>query len=151
MEKTWFLGHFLRPDTLELIGNRVTVSITRAPSIKNLLVNEFHDLEDLSQAIRASCHIPSRKQRTIRFRNMRCMDGGFSNNSPVPKKKTLRVTPFFFDGRADIHPSSQVMPWWAAWVPSKAKAWQLFAQGEKDAVALLQKIKNEVFGSNFKS
>jgi hypothetical protein len=138
-----FLGHFLDLDTLPKIGNRVSISLTRVPSIKNVMVNTFHDLSDLGAAVRASCHIPSRQLRTVRFRHMRCMDGGFSNNSPILTPKTLRVSPFFFDARADIFPSPKVTPWWAVKVPSPAKAWEFFEQGEKDAVALLQKIQNE--------
>ena len=132
-------------ETLPAIGSRVSVSITRAPSIKNLIVNEFHDLNDLSAAVRASCHIPSRQVRTIRFRKMRCMDGGFSNNSPVLTPRTLRISPFFFDARADVFPSPKVTPWWAIKVPPVEKAWSLFEEGEKDASVLLQKIKNEGF------
>ena len=108
-----FLGHFLNTETLPKIGNRVSVSITRVPSIKNIMVNTFHDLSDLSAAVRASCHIPSRQMRTVRFRHMRCMDGGFSNNSPILTPRTLRVSPFFFDARADIFPAPKVAPWWA--------------------------------------
>ena len=140
-----FLGHFLSEGTLSVIGHRVSISITRAPSIKNLMVNEFHDLNDLSAAVRASCHIPSQRVRTIRFRSMRCMDGGFSNNSPVLTPRTLRVSPFFFDARADIFPSPKITPWWAIKVPPLEKARVLFAEGEKDAAILLQKIKNEGF------
>jgi hypothetical protein len=140
-----FLGHFLNTDTLPKIGNRVSVSLTRVPSIKNIMVNTFHDLSDLGAAVRASCHIPSRQLKTVRFRHMRCMDGGFSNNSPILTPRTLRVSPFFFDARADIFPSPKVTPWWAIKVPSSAKAWEFFEQGEKDAVVLLEKIKNEGF------
>ncbi len=146
-----FLGHFLSEETLPIIGHRVSVSITRAPSIKNLMVNEFHDLNDLSAAVRASCHIPSRRVRTIRFRQMRCMDGGFSNNSPVLTPRTLRVSPFFFDARADVFPSPKVTPWWAIKVPPVEKAWALFEEGEKDAAALMQKIKNEGYAVSTKS
>ena len=118
-----FLGHFLNTETLPKIGNRVSVSITRVPSIKNIIVNTFHDLSDLSAAVRASCHIPSRQMRTVRFRHMRCMDGGFSNNSPILTPRTLRVSPFFFDARADIFPAPKVAPWWAIKVPPPHKAW----------------------------
>ena len=68
------------------------------------------------------------------------MDGGFSNNSPVCSPKTLRVSPFFFDARADVFPSPKVGPWWAIKVPPVDKAWELFEHGERDAVALLQRL-----------
>lgn len=135
-----FLGHFFHGQTLARIGNRVSISITRVPSITNWTVNEFADRFDLEAAVRASCHIPSRKMRTVRFRNQRCMDGGFSNNSPVCSPKTLRVSPFFFDARADVFPSPKVGPWWAIKVPPVDKAWELFEHGERDAVALLQRL-----------
>ena len=138
-----FLQHFIRPSTVSSVNGRVFISITQLKPYTNIVVNHFHDQEDLCRAIRASCHIPSIRKRSVRFRGKRCIDGGFTNNSPIPHQQTLRISPFFFERAADITPSRSVAPWRAIQVPSENQAQELFQLGEKDALAYLEKIRQQ--------
>jgi len=135
-----FLQHFITPDTLDKINDRVWISITSLSPFKNILLNQFTDQADLCKAIRASCHLPSLRKRFVHFRGKRCIDGGFTNNGPVLHSTTLRVSPFFFDRKADIKPTRKIAPWWGIIVPSEKYARQLFQEGKQDAQNFLQKI-----------
>ena len=129
-----FMEHFINDSTVDTIQNRVSLSITSLKPMENLLVNQFSDKEDLCRAIRASCHIPSPRIRSVSFRGRRCIDGGFSNNQPMLATDTLSVSPFFFDLKADIRPSKKIPPWWVVIVPSEQKAWDFFELGKRDAL-----------------
>ena len=134
-----FLEHFITENTLEKIGDRVFVSITTLNPLQNLLVNEFHHTDDLCRAIRASCHLPSFRKRSVLFRGYSCIDGGFTNNNPILDQNTLRVSPFFFEPQVDIYPSTFVMPWWAIVVPPERRARNLFSLGLNDGRTYLSK------------
>jgi predicted acylesterase/phospholipase RssA len=136
---TSFLHSFIDTQTLSKIENRVHISITTLKPFRNQLINQFTDVEDLLQAIRASCHLPSIRYPSISFRGQRCIDGGFTKNNPIVGTKCLRVSPFFFDPRMKINPRRITPPWWAAIIPSSKRARKLFDQGAKDAEKYLRK------------
>ena len=136
---TSFLHSFIDSKTLSKIENRVHISITTLKPFRNQLVNQFTDVEDLLQAIRASCHLPSIRYPSISFRGQRCIDGGFTKNNPIVGTKCLRISPFFFDPRMRINPRRPTPPWWAAIIPSSKRAQKLFEQGAKDAEKYLRK------------
>jgi len=136
---TSFLHSFIDAQTLSKIENRVHISITTLKPFRNQLVNQFTDVEDLLQAIRASCHLPSIRYPSISFRGQRCIDGGFTKNNPIVGTNCLRVSPFFFDPRMKINPRRITPPWWAAIIPSSKRARKLFDQGAKDAEKYLRK------------
>ena len=71
---TNFLHTFIDADTLPKIADRVHISITSIRPFRNQLINSFTDLDDLLMAIRASCHLPSRKYQSISFLGQRCMN-----------------------------------------------------------------------------
>ena len=134
-----FLDTFITPSTLSQIGERVHISITTLRPLRNRLVNQFTDTEDLCRAIRASCHIPSLRFPTTLFRGQKCIDGGFTRNNPKVGRACLRVSPFFFDPRMKIHPRRLTPPWWAVIVPSPQRAQRLFEQGARDAEKYIQR------------
>ena len=136
-----FLMSFITPDTLSKIGERVHISITTLLPVRNRLVNQFHDTEDLCRAIRASCHIPSLRYPTATFRGKRCIDGGFTRNNPKVGEACLRVSPYFFDPRMKISPNRLTPPWWAVVVPSHRRAQRLFEQGARDAERFIRRRK----------
>ena len=127
-----FLQTFIVPQTLEKIGERVHISITTLFPFRNRLINKFTSIEDLCQAIRASCHIPSKRFPSVHFRGKRCIDGGFTRNNPKVGTACLRISPFFFDPRMKIHPKKLTPPWWGIIVPSAERAKRLFEQGKQD-------------------
>lgn len=141
-----FLEIFINQSTLEAIGDRVHISITKLTPWSNLLVNEFTSVDDLCQAIRASCHIPSLRFPSTTFRGARCIDGGFSRNNPHIGQRCVRVSPFFFDLRMKIRPRSLTPPWWTVIVPSPERALDLFERGAQDGARYLNQ---DLRGSGF--
>ncbi len=137
-----FLKHFITDSTLHKINGRVFISITALKPFKNLVINQFYDKKDLSKAIRSSCHIPSVRKRSVGFRGMRCVDGGFTNNGPIIDVETIRVSPFFFEKSADIYPQKRIAPWKALIVPSEDAARELFVLGQNDGLRFIHKIQN---------
>lgn len=134
-----FLDVFMQKETLLKIGERVHISITTLRPFQNQLVNQFTDLDDLCQALRASCHVPSILFPSVSFRGQQCIDGGFTKNSPKIGSSCLRVSPFFFDPRMKINPRRLTPPWWALMIPKPKRTRQLFEQGAKDAERYIQK------------
>jgi len=135
-----FLHEFIDDHILERIGERVHISITRLRPLGNLCINEFRSVPDLCRAIRASCHIPSLRRRSVYFRGQSCIDGGFSSNTPVVIPSTLTVSPFLVGPHVDIRPRRPVNPIRAVMVPSPAQAEALFQQGARDAHRLLDSL-----------
>ena len=135
-----FLETFVDDALHEAIGKRVHISITRIKPWGNLLVNQFTSAEDLRQAIRASCHIPSVRYPSVMFRGQRCIDGGFSVNNPSVGQRCLRVSPFFFDLRMKIRPRRFTPPWWTVIAPSAGRAQRLFSQGAQDGERYLKSV-----------
>ena len=127
-----FRETFVDDAVYEAIGTRVHISITRIKPWGNLLVNQFMNTEDLRQAIRASCHLPSVRHPSVMFRGEKCIDGAFSVNNPSVGQRCLRVSPFFFDLRMKIRPRRLTPPWWTIIAPSARRARQLFDQGAQD-------------------
>lgn len=134
-----FLDAFIDEDTLSKIEDRVHISITTLRPFRNQLINQFSDVEDLCRAIKASCHLPSIRFPSVYFRGQKCIDGGFTKNSPKVGVSCLRVSPFFFDPRMKINPRRITPPWWGAIVPSPERAIKLFEQGMKDAERKIRK------------
>lgn len=138
---TNFLHTFIDSETLPKIADRVYISITSVRPFRNQLVNHFTDLDDLLMAIRASCHLPSRRYPSISFRGQKCIDGGFTRNNPKVGESCLRVSPFFFDPRMKIYPRRLTPPWWGIVIPSPKRASKLFEQGVKDAERFFRRLK----------
>ena len=138
---TNFLYTFIYAETLPKIADRVHISITSVRPFRNQLINQFADLDDLLMAIRASCHLPSRRYPSIRFRGQKCIDGGFTRNNPKVGSACLRVSPFFFDPRMKINPRRVTPPWWGIIIPSRKRATKLFEQGIRDAERYFRKLK----------
>ena len=137
---TNFLHTFIDADTLPKIADRVHISITSIRPFRNHLINRFTDLDDLLMAIRASCHLPSRRYPSISFRGQKCIDGGFTRNNPKVGKSCLRISPFFFDPRMKINPRRFTPPWWGIVIPSPKRAMKLFEQGVKDTERYLKRL-----------
>jgi hypothetical protein len=133
-----FLGHFVTESTLPKIIGKVGVSITLVRGLKNILVDDFTDQNDLDSAIRASCHLPSTKYPYTKFRNRRVIDGGFSNNCPKLSPNCLRISPIVLDRRKQIRPSKTIAPWWGIVVPSSSKAFDMFELGYRDMMKIVK-------------
>ena len=134
-----FLAELIDDELPQRIGARVHISITRLKPFGNLLINRFSSVEDLCQAIRASCHIPSFSLPSVSFRGQMCVDGGFSLNNPRVGERCLRVSPYFFDPRMAIRPRRLTPPWWTVIIPSAERARRLFDQGTLDGERYLRR------------
>ena len=123
-----FRGHL----HVENTSARVAISITQLMPYRNILVQNFHSVDDIFDAVRASCHLPSWRYPYVRFRGRPCIDGGVSWNNPIIGSDSLRISPLWMDSRADISPSKKISPWWGVHVPSKALIWDMFELGRRD-------------------
>ena len=127
-----FGAHFVDTASSKRAQGRVGISITQQRPLKNTLARSFDTVNDLQNALIASCFIPFPGQLSVDFRSLPAMDGGFSNNQPVIDAGTLKVSPFWFDVRADVKPRRGIPTSDALRVPSESRCWQLFNLGLAD-------------------
>lgn len=120
----------LPEDAHQRVNGKLHISLTRVYDGKNVIVSQFTSKEDLLQvrkyhlfvepifyytskviclilplfqALLASCFVPVFSgMLPPRFRGIRYMDGGFSDNLPVLDENTITVSPFC--GESDICP-----------------------------------------------
>lgn len=98
----------LSDDVLSRVNNRLFISLTKTNK-QNLLVNHFHSKEDLVDAIACSCFIPGYSGYTCpKFRGIRYLDGGLSNNLPFLGEDTVYVGSFSGRGK-HISPAEDKM------------------------------------------
>ncbi|XP_006613806.1 1-acylglycerol-3-phosphate O-acyltransferase Pnpla3 isoform X2 [Apis dorsata] len=97
------LQKFLPNDAHIRVSGKLHVSLTRVYDGKNVIVSQFSSREDLLQALLASAFVPIFSGLLPpRFRGIRYMDGGFSDNLPTLDENTITISPFC--GESDICP-----------------------------------------------
>lgn len=97
------LEKYLPEDAHVKVNGKLHISLTRVYDGKNIIVSEFESREDLLQALLASAFVPVFSGiLPPKFRGVRCMDGGFSDNLPAIDENTITVSPFC--GESDICP-----------------------------------------------
>lgn len=100
------LDKFLPDNAHELVNGKLHISLTRFWGRKNVIVSQFDSREELLQALLCACWIPVFSGfMAPKFRGVRYMDGGFSNNLPVLDENTVTVSPFC--GESDICPRDE--------------------------------------------
>ncbi|XP_053995902.1 1-acylglycerol-3-phosphate O-acyltransferase Pnpla3 isoform X1 [Hylaeus anthracinus] len=100
------LQKFLPNDAHIRVSGKLHISLTRVYDGKNVIVSQFSSKEDLLQALLASAFIPLFSGLLPpRFRGIRYMDGGFSDNLPTLDENTITVSPFC--GESDICPRDE--------------------------------------------
>lgn len=92
------------PDDIHLkVQGRLHISLTKVYDGSNILVNQFSNKEEVIQVVLASAFIPIfTGWLPPRYRGIRVIDGGYSDNLPVLDGLTITVSPF--SGNADICP-----------------------------------------------
>lgn len=77
---------FLDEDVHTKVDGKLFISITRFPSMKNEIISQWKDKQDLIDCIQASCFIPMAFEFRpwYIFRGNRYIDGAISNNMVVP-------------------------------------------------------------------
>jgi len=97
------LQNILPEDVHEKINGKLHVSLTKVYDGKNLLVNQFSSKQEVVDVILASAFIPIFSGwLPPRYRGIRVIDGGYSDNLPVLDTNTVTVSPFC--GDSDICP-----------------------------------------------
>lgn len=103
------LNRLLPDNVAEKVNGRLHISLTRVYDGKNMLVNQFSSKEEVIQVVLASTFIPVFSGwLPPRYRGVRVIDGGYSDNLPVPDSQTITVSPFA--GSSDICPQDD--SWW---------------------------------------
>jgi len=92
------------PEDVHLkLNGRLHVSLTKVYDGKNLLVNQYSSKQEVIDVILASAFIPIFSGwLPPRYRGVRVIDGGYSDNSPIIDTNTITVSPFC--GGSDICP-----------------------------------------------
>ncbi|CAH1106272.1 unnamed protein product [Psylliodes chrysocephalus] len=97
------LEKFLPEDAHIMCTGKLHVSLTRVHDGKNVVVSEFDSREDLIQVLLSSAFIPFFSGLIPpKFKGVRYMDGGYSDNLPTLDENTITVSPFC--GESDICP-----------------------------------------------
>ncbi|XP_068908332.1 patatin-like phospholipase domain-containing protein 2 isoform X2 [Tenebrio molitor] len=94
---------FLPDDAHIKVSGKLHVSLTRVHDGKNVIVSQFDTREELIQVLLASAFIPFFSGLIPpKFKGVRYMDGGYSDNLPTLDENTITVSPFC--GESDICP-----------------------------------------------
>ncbi|CAG9819778.1 unnamed protein product [Phaedon cochleariae] len=97
------LEKFLPDDAHVRCSGKLHVSLTRVHDGKNVVVSHFDSREELIQVLLASAFIPIFSGLfPPKFKGVRYMDGGYSDNLPTLNENTITVSPFC--GESDICP-----------------------------------------------
>ncbi|VEN48457.1 unnamed protein product [Callosobruchus maculatus] len=97
------LEKFLPDDAHIRCSGKLHVSLTRVHDGKNVVISDFDSREELIQCLLASAFIPFFSGLIPpKFRGVRYMDGGYSDNLPTLDENTITVSPFC--GESDICP-----------------------------------------------
>lgn len=97
------LEKFLPADAHLRVSGKLHISLTRVHDGKNVIVSTFDSREELIQALLASAFIPIFSGIIPpKYKGVRYMDGGYSDNLPTLDENTITVSPFC--GESDICP-----------------------------------------------
>ncbi|ATB43438.1 transport-secretion protein 2.2 [Cystobacter fuscus] len=132
------LRRLMPEDTYLRVRGRVYISVTRLPTLRNLLLpeRELRSNEELLRIALASCYIPLYYERPVFYGGFPALDGGASNNLPQLDAHTVLVspTPSFQRKRLDIFPKEEP-PLITALLPRVTIVERLFEQGREDGLA----------------
>jgi len=97
------------PDNIHEVANgRLHISVTKVYDGSNLLVTEFSSKQEVIDVVIASTFIPIFSGwLPPRYRGIRVIDGGYSDNLPVLDDQTVTVSPF--SGGSDICPQDDLV------------------------------------------
>ncbi|KAL3267309.1 hypothetical protein HHI36_011440 [Cryptolaemus montrouzieri] len=97
------LEKYLPDDAHIRVSGRLHISMTRVYDGQNVIVSQFDSREELIQALLATAFIPIVSGLfPPKFKGVRYMDGGCSDNLPTLDENTITVSPFC--GESDICP-----------------------------------------------
>lgn len=100
------LEMFLPTDAHLRANGRLSVSLTRAHDLTNVLASEWESRDELIDCLLCSCFIPFFSGVSIpKFRGSRYLDGGFTDNLPVVCRPAITVSPF--RARVDVCPADR--------------------------------------------
>ena len=92
------LESLLPNNVAEMVSGKFFVSITKTRKLKNLLVSEFHDKNDVIEAVLASSFVPVMSGFNLpKFRGKLSLDGIYSDALPLLGDFTITVSPFAGD------------------------------------------------------
>lgn len=156
-----FLEELLPPNAHRDLRNKVKISVTELPYLKNKIISDFNTRKELIKAVVGSSFIPVFSgYAPPSFRGKRIVDGGFSDNVPFSKDSdVISVSPF--PGDFDICPEEEphynfqhyfqianmalqfnVTSWWrikkCIFVPSMAELQKIQRQGYRDTLKFLK-------------
>lgn len=137
----YFDDTFRIPQTLiKEITKNLYISVTKIKwfGIKNILINNFQNQEDLKKCLLRSSRLPGIIGFSVSY-----MDGSFTNNQPIYNNKTIKInaiTKYLND--AHIYPSGWINPLGIIIPPSDKEKERLYNMGYKDTMSYFEKLNN---------
>lgn len=129
------LRRLMPEDTYLRVQGRVYISVTRLPTLRNLLLpeRELRSNEELLHIALASCYIPLYYERPVFYGGFPALDGGASDNVPQLDAHTVLVSPSpsAQRKRVDIFPKEEP-PLLTSLLPRVKVVERLFEQGRED-------------------
>lgn len=129
-----------REKTLHGMRNgRLEIYTTTLPLLRPKCLTSFADMDDLEEALVASCCLTPLVGLPFPLRESGewVCDGGVRAFQPRKgQPNTLTVSPFYFTS-ADIHPSQAVPVWWGLMPPRREEHEELFYIGYNDCIEYL--------------
>ena len=131
------LNMILKDKELNL-NNKLNISITKLPFLKNKIVNNFENKEELIDCIVGSCTIPFLFSKyPKKYKNNLIVDTCFSNIFSYKDEKTIIIGPNRYSFQeSDIYPPDNYPFYNYFLVPSITQANDMFERGTKDALNL---------------
>ena len=84
----------LPPDIHQTTSHKLFISLTNT-KFENVIVSKFESKNDLRDALSCSCYIPIFSGQNIpKFRNVKYLDGGLTNQLPIFDEETIKISPF---------------------------------------------------------
>jgi hypothetical protein len=110
-----WIESILPPDAYRICTGRLFISVTEVTwrgGLKNRMISEYFSNRDLFEACLASSTVPyiSLPRAVFHYRNMWCVDGGVTNNTPIfpdlPRRcLVFRLSDLFYPAKLLINPA----------------------------------------------
>jgi len=141
-----------RGDLSDLLKERLEVYATTLPFLREKRFTEFNTVEDLDEALSASCLLVPLAGLPFRLRETQewVMDGGVAAFQPRAGERGVITVSGMYFASADIKPSEFIPVWWGLYPPNDAQYRSLFALGYDDCLDGIRKkhlISPETFAS----
>jgi len=133
------LRDMLKDGDEKRLNGRLEVCVTTiAPLMGARKYKNFSSVQDLTEALLASCCIPPFAGLPFVYRGELVFDGGLAQFQPIFDSQTVTVSAMYFSD-ADIKPSRYIPTWWVVYPPRREDFEWVFDLGYIDTISWLER------------